>query len=55
MTRLWRAGGGGEVLYESDMPSCCRRNAFGEEDGAFDCPTCGADWVDGFATRGEED
>jgi DNA-binding helix-hairpin-helix protein with protein kinase domain len=41
--RMWVAALGGETLYEVDLPSCCRRTAWGVED-SFDCPGCGAAW-----------
>ena len=44
MGRLWVAELGEEVLYEEDLPACCRRSARGFEDYAFDCPGCGATW-----------
>lgn len=43
MARLYVSRGGDEALYESDLPSCCRRAAWGAE-GGFVCPTCGAEW-----------
>ena len=41
--RMWIAALGDEMLYEMDLPSCCRRTAWGVED-SFDCPACGAAW-----------
>ena len=41
--RMWVAAFGDETLYEMDLPSCCRRTAWGVED-SFDCPVCGAAW-----------
>ena len=34
---------GEEVLYEEDLPGCCRRSARCFE-GSFECPACGACW-----------
>lgn len=42
--RLWVAELGEEILYEEDMPGCCRRSAHGFEDYSFDCFGCGATW-----------
>ncbi|MGF1473070.1 MAG: hypothetical protein ACFB50_15200 [Rubrobacteraceae bacterium] len=41
--RLWVSELGEEVMYEQDMPGCCRRDARGSEDG-FECLACGARW-----------
>jgi hypothetical protein len=59
---VWIAALGEEVLYEEDLPSCCRRSAH-EQDRSFECPVCGAMWReaipvepehDAFTTRREE-
>ncbi len=44
---------GEEVLYEEDLPSCCRRSAK-SFDGSFECPTCGALWQAPLAVEHEE-
>ena len=41
--RLWVAPLGGEVLYEEDLPGCCRQSA-GSFKESFECPACGAEW-----------
>jgi hypothetical protein len=41
--RLWVAALGGEVLYEEDLPACCRRSVKSFDD-PFECPVCGAAW-----------
>jgi DNA-binding helix-hairpin-helix protein with protein kinase domain len=46
VSRTWIAALGEEVvLYEVDLPACCRRSASGAkpQDG-FECPSCGAVW-----------
>lgn len=45
---IWRAHGPSfsEVLYEGDLPGCCRRAARGAGD-CFECPSCGAAWIRG--------
>ena len=43
MRRTWIAALGEEVLYEVDLPACCRRSARGS-DNSFECPSCGAVW-----------
>jgi hypothetical protein len=57
----WIAALGEEVLYEEDLPACCRRTARSYED-SFECPVCGAMWQkplplepegDAFAEREE--
>lgn len=55
MGRMWVAPLGEETLYEIDLPSCCRRTAYGAED-SFDCPVCGAEWQAplGFLAEPEE-
>ena len=42
--RLWVAELGEEILYEEDLPGCCRRSAHGFEDYSFECLGCGATW-----------
>ena len=44
MGRLWVAELGEEILYEEDLPGCCRRSARGFEDYSFECRGCGATW-----------
>ncbi len=57
----WIAVLGEEVVYEEDLPACCRRSAL-HDDESFECPACGAMWreplplqpeQDGFAQREE--
>ncbi len=45
---------GEEVLYEVDLPACCRRSARGSE-GSFECPSCGAIWQAPLLVEPEED
>jgi len=49
--RLWvspaASSDASEVLYEEDLPGCCRRSASGAHaagTGGFECPACGAVW-----------
>ncbi len=51
--RLWVAALGEEVLYEEDLPSCCRRSSRSSDD-SFDCPACGAVWQATLAVEPEE-
>jgi tRNA(Ile2) C34 agmatinyltransferase TiaS len=55
--RTWIAALGEEVvLYETDLPACCRRSAHGTggaED--FECPSCGAMWQAPVPVEPEED
>ena len=54
---IWMAALGGEVLYEEDLPACCRseaRSARGEE-RSFECPACGAMWQTALPVHSEED
>ena len=44
LPRTWIAALGEEVLYEADLPACCRRSARGSSGEAFECPSCGAIW-----------
>jgi len=44
---------GEEVLYEEDLPGCCRRSARCFE-GSFECPACGACWQTPLAVEPEE-
>jgi hypothetical protein len=39
----WIAALGEEVVYEEDLPACCRRSAL-HYDESFECPVCGAMW-----------
>jgi hypothetical protein len=34
----------GEVLYEEDLPGCCRRDAHASGGVSFECAGCGASW-----------
>ena len=43
VVRLWVSELGGEVLYEEDVPGCCRRAAR-EAAEFFECFSCGARW-----------
>ena len=55
MGRTWIAALGEEVvLYEVDLPACCRRSAQGSEE-AFECPSCGAVWQAPLPVEVEED
>lgn len=44
LPRTWIAALGEEVLYEADLPACCRRSARGSSGESFECPSCGAVW-----------
>ena len=44
LPRTWIAALGEEVLYEADLPACCRRSARGASGESFECPSCGALW-----------
>ena len=50
----WIAALGEEVVYEEDLPACCRRSALHYED-SFECPVCGAMWKDPLPLQPEED
>ena len=50
----WIAGLGEEVLYEEDLPACCRRSALHYDD-SFECPVCGAMWREPLPLQPEED
>ncbi len=53
--RLWVAALGEEVLYEEDLPACCRRSARSFDDSfAFECPACGAGWQVPLTVEPEE-
>ena len=52
--RTWIAALGEEVLYEVDLPACCRRSARGQE-RSFECPACGAMWQTALPMHPEED
>lgn len=41
--RLWISECGEEVLYEQDVPGCCRRHVRGAVN-TFDCLACGTKW-----------
>ena len=43
VVRLWVSELGEEVIYEQDLPACCRRDAAAPSDG-FECFVCGARW-----------
>jgi hypothetical protein len=45
---------GEEVVYEEDLPACCRRSAPHYED-SFECPVCGAMWREPLPLQPEED
>ena len=51
---IWMSALGGEVLYEEDLPACCRRSARGQE-RSFECPACGAMWQTALPMHPEED
>jgi DNA-binding helix-hairpin-helix protein with protein kinase domain len=53
--RTWIAALGEEVvLYEVDLPACCRRSAVGSGH-SFECPSCGAVWQATLPVEAEED
>jgi hypothetical protein len=52
--RTWIAALGEEVLYEVDLPACCRRRARGS-DNSFECPACGAVWQEPLPVEPEKD
>jgi DNA-binding helix-hairpin-helix protein with protein kinase domain len=55
VSRTWIAALGEEVvLYEADLPACCRRSSRGSDD-AFECPSCGAVWQAPLPVEVEED
>ena len=47
----WIAALGEEVVYEEDLPACCRRSAL-HYDESFECPVCGAMWREPLCNRG---
>jgi hypothetical protein len=51
---VWVAALGQEVLYQEDLPACCRRSALHYED-SFECPVCGAMWKEPLPLQPEED
>ena len=51
---IWMAALGQEVLYEEDLPACCRRSAR-TGDRSFECPACGAMWQEALPVQPEED
>ena len=52
--RTWIAALGEEVLYEVDLPACCRRSARRSEN-SFECPSCGAMWQAPLPVEHHED
>ena len=54
MVRTWIAALGEEVLYEVDLPACCRRSARGSGN-SFECLSCGALWQAPLPAEPEED
>jgi hypothetical protein len=50
----WIAALGEEVVYEEDLPACCRRSA-GHGDDSFECQSCGAMWQVPLPLQPEED
>ena len=48
----WIAALGEEVVYEEDLPACCRRSV---QEGSFECPGCGAMWQEPLPLQPEED
>jgi hypothetical protein len=50
----WIAALGEEVVYEEDLPACCRRSAR-EYDTSFECPGCGAMWQEPIPLQAEGD
>ena len=55
VVRTWIAALGEEVvLYEVDLPPCCRRSAVGSGD-SFECTSCGAVWQAPLPVEAEED
>ncbi|MDQ3863792.1 MAG: hypothetical protein M3317_09880 [Actinomycetota bacterium] len=50
----WIAALGEEVVYEEDLPACCRRSAL-RYDESFECQVCGAMWQKPLPLQPEED
>jgi hypothetical protein len=50
----WIAALGEDVVYEEDLPACCRRSARHYEQ-SFECPVCGAMWREPLPLQAEED
>ncbi len=50
----WIAALGEEVVYQEDLPACCRRSARGYDD-SFECVACGAMWCAPLPLEPEED
>ena len=50
----WIAALGEEVVYEEDLPACCRRSAL-HYDESFECLVCGAMWQKPLPLQAEED
>lgn len=53
VVRLWVSELGEEVIYEQDLPACCRRDARGSGE-AFECLACGAKWQEAVPVEAEE-
>lgn len=53
VVRLWVSEIGEEVIYEQDLPACCKRDARGAED-EFECLACGARWQAALPAEPEE-
>ncbi|MGH3144678.1 MAG: hypothetical protein ACRDTR_02645 [Rubrobacter sp.] len=53
----WIAALGEEVVYEVDLPACCRNEArgAGNYEDSFECPACGAMWQAPLPFYPEED
>jgi hypothetical protein len=55
VVRTWIAALGEDVvLYEVDLPACCRRSAVGSG-YSFECPSCGAVWQAPIPVEADED
>ena len=55
VVRTWIAALGEDVvLYEVDLPACCRRSAVGSGH-SFECPSCGAVWQAPIPVEAAED
>jgi hypothetical protein len=50
----WIAALGEEVVYEEDLPACCRRSSLHYAE-SFECPVCGAMWREPMPVQPEED
>ncbi len=53
----WIAALGEEVVYEADLPACCRSEASsaGGHEDSFECLVCGAMWQAPLPVCPEED